>query len=177
MKKILLIIPLIITISCSQDDELIEKPKVEVSKIASDNSLVQKAPFYPSNNGDFVKTYYNPPGSSINLTMYYVKFQGVWRHIDSQVTWDGLFADHTFRYEFPSIETMVDVTQTSVGGPIYADNGLLQNPTTGEIFFREGNTLRWIPSMAIFNQYKFNPAAVIQTTNTGANYIHYPDLW
>lgn len=176
MKKILLIIPLIMAVSCSHDDELMENPQVQENKFSSNNSLTQKIPFYASNNGDFVKTYYSPPGSSVNYTMYYIKFQGYWRHIDSPMTFDGLFTDHTFRYEFPSIQTMVEVTQTSVGAPIYADNGLLQNPNTGEIFFREGNNIRWIPSMAIFNQYKFNPSVVIQTIHT-SNYIRWPDLW
>ncbi|NML56307.1 hypothetical protein [Chryseobacterium cheonjiense] len=131
---------------------------------------------YIAYNGDFAKVTDQNPNGLVSV-LYYVKFMGKWRHIDNQATWDGLFIDKSFRYDFGSISSLSVSTQTEIGSPIYIDNGLLQNPNNGRIYFREGNTLRWIPSMEIFNQYHFNPNVIIQSTATETSqYVQLPDM-
>ncbi|WP_123983664.1 hypothetical protein [Chryseobacterium sp. G0201] len=147
------------------------------SKSVLESKEVANSPFI-AYNGDFAKvTDTNPNG--VTSVLFYVKFLGKWRHVDNQATWDGLFINKSIKQEFdlPSISSLSVTTQTPIGTPLYIDNGLLQNPNNGRIYFREGNTLRWIPSMAYFNQYHFNPNAIIQSTETETSkYVHLPDF-
>ena len=157
-------------VSCSSNDDLMDNQQ-NVDNSSKITAKDAPASPYLAYNGDFAKV--NDHGN----ILYYVKFMGKWRHIDNEATWDGLFIDKVFRYDFGSINSLSVSTQTAIGSPIYIDNGLLQNPNNGRIYFREGNTLRWIPSMAIFNQYHFNPNAVIQSTATETSqYIQLPDM-
>ncbi len=174
MKK-LLILPalLMLVVSCSNNDDLMESQQNVEKAVSTSNLQSKDAPPSPyiAYNGDFAKV--NDHGN----ILYYVKFMEKWRHIDNQATWDGLFVNKSFKYEFGSISSLSGSTQTEISSPIYIDNGLLQNPNNGRIYFREGNTLRWIPSMAIFNQYHFNPNAVIQSTATETSqYEQLPDM-
>ncbi|WP_415326341.1 hypothetical protein [Chryseobacterium sp. MMS23-Vi53] len=177
MKKILILpVLLMLAVSCSNDNDLMDNQQT-VDNVTSKITAKDAPPSpYVAYNGDFAKvTDQNPDG--VVSVLYYVKFMGKWRHIDNIATWDGLFVNKSFRYEFGSISSLSGSTQTAIGSPIYIDNGLLQNPNNGRIYFREGNTLRWIPSMEIFNQYHFNPNAVIQSTATETSqYVQLPDM-
>ncbi|WP_294280480.1 hypothetical protein [uncultured Chryseobacterium sp.] len=179
-KLVLLATFFIIVHSCSDREDLIaDQSGLNNKSLNSTSELnLKTAPPSPyiANNGDFAKVV-DTNSNGLTSVLYYVKFMGKWRHIDNQATWDGLFVNKSFKYEFPSVSSLTGSTQTETTTPIYIDNGLLQNPNNGRIYFREGNTLRWIPSMSIFNQYHFNPNAVIQSTETETSkYIQLPDM-
>lgn len=180
-KTLILLTSLMLITSCSNNDDIVDavgnnaKTNNDGLAVKSKSGLEAKgAPIAPwiAFNGDFARVIDN------GNVMYYVKFTGKWRHIDKQATWDGLFIDKVFKYDRPSIKSLVEYTQTAVANPIFLDNGLLQNPNNGRIYFREGNTLKWIPSMKLFEQYHFNPNAVVQSTETEDpfKYTQLPDL-
>ncbi|WP_261510081.1 hypothetical protein [Chryseobacterium paludis] len=170
-KKLIYLAGLFLITSCSErEDALIANDQ---SSSITNTNFQMKAPIEtnrPSQNGDFIKVTDN------GNVLYCIKFDGVWRHIDSPMTWNGLFvSSKTFRYEFSSIQDATFATRTYFGDPLLADNGLVQDNSTGKIYFREKNYLRWIPSMDLFNKYKFNPEAV-QHVSSISGYIVNPDL-
>lgn len=112
----------------------------------------------PTSNGDFVKvTLANTTGE----VFYMWRFENRWRHVVSPMTWDGLFTSpKSFRYSFLSFSELTTFTGIGIGSPLYADNDLKQDNYTQKIYLREGNLLRWIPNLAIYNQYKFNNSAI-----------------
>lgn len=177
MRKILILpVLLMLSVSCSNNDDLMDNRQT-LDNVTSKSSAKDAPPSpYIAYNGDFAKVTDQNPNGVVSV-LYYVKFMGKWRHIDNQATWDGLFINKSFKYDLGSISSLSITTQTEIGSPIYIDNGLLQNPNNGRIYFREGNTLRWIPSMDIFNQYHFNPNAVIQSTATETSqYVQLADM-
>ncbi|MDC8102955.1 hypothetical protein ACNFU2_20410 [Chryseobacterium sp. PTM-20240506] len=177
-KTLILLTTMLLITSCSSDDEVLvnntdikKNSKIQSSKIELESKSAPPSPFI-AYNGDFARV--NDNGH----TLYYIKFMGKWRHIDNQATWDGLFINKSFKFDLPSISSLISTTQTEVRTPIFLDNGLMQNPNNGKIYFREGSTLRWIPTMDIFNQYHFNPAVVVQSTETEnpSKYTQLPDF-
>lgn len=180
-KSLILLTSLMLITSCSDNDDVVDVVNSNAKTNRADVGVTSKselemngAPIAPwvAFNGDFAKVVDN------GHVLYYVKFTGKWRHIDNIATWDGLFINKAFKYDRPSIKSLADYTQTGIGSPIFIDNGLLQNPNNGRIYFREGNTLKWIPSMQLFEQYHFNPNAVVQSTETEnpLKYTQLPDL-
>lgn len=124
----------------------------------------------PSKNGDFIKITEN------GNVFYCFLFRGSWRHIDSEMTWNGLFTSpKSFRYNFNSFQEAQVMTRKGFDNPLFADNGLIRDTTTGKIYLREGNTLRWIVSMEIFNAYQFN-MAVVQNVNSISSYTILSDI-
>ena len=115
-------------------------------------------------NGDFVKvTLVNTTGEVFFLW----RFENKWRHVAFPMTWDGLFTSpKSFRYSFLSFEELITFTGIGIGRPLYPDNDLKQDNYTQKIYLREGSLLRWIPNLAIYNQYKFNNNAISQINGT-----------
>ncbi|TZG00133.1 hypothetical protein FW781_09455 (plasmid) [Chryseobacterium panacisoli] len=160
----------ILATSCSNDESeniALQVPAEAVSNQTQAKGVIEPA---PSKNGDFIKVTEN------GNVFYCFLFRGSWRHVDSEMTWNGLFTSpKTFRYTFNSFNEATVLTRKGFDNPLFADNGLIRDATTGKIYFREGNTLRWIISMEIFNAYKFNMAAV-QNVNDISNYTVLSDI-
>ncbi|MCS4303253.1 hypothetical protein [Chryseobacterium sp. BIGb0232] len=159
----------LLTLSCSNDDN---ENTVLTSPTISTTQSQAKGVREPisSKNGDFIKV-------TENGNVYFcILFRGSWRHVASEMTWNGLFTSpKTFRYTFNSRMEATVLTAKGFDSPLLADNGLIHDVTTGKIYFREGNTLRWIVSMEIFNAYKFSMAAV-QNVNNISNYTILSDI-
>lgn len=145
----------------------------ELNYSVSNNLMQNKDPnptILPSTNGDFIKV-------TNNGQIYYCfRFMGQWRHVSSPLTWNGLFTSPKFfRYSFNSFEEAVVMTGKGFSSPLLPDNGLINDVTTGKLYFREGNDLRWIPNMTICNNYKFN-INVRQNVNSVSSYNILSDL-
>lgn len=110
-------------------------------------------------NGDFIKNTTNG--------FYMFMFEGKLRHIDKDATLDGLFVDARGMSRGVTQQQINDI---EVGDPLLIDNGLIQLPD-GKVFFREGNYVRHINSLPIFNLYRFNNRAIKGVSNLNAYII------
>lgn len=111
---------------------------------------------YPLPDGDF-REY----GGNV-----YWCFAGQWRHIESSITFLGLFSDQHY--------TSVTVLPTPVGVPLGVDNGLIHDVTTGKVYFREGNLLRHINNMTVKERYKFNWNSLTNVTSINSYIVGEP---
>jgi len=91
----------------------------------------------------------------INDGRQYWFFEDKWRYIQSYDTYVGLFISN--KQPFTYLTTSIIPTPT--GLPITSTNGLRILPS-GQIYFLEGNTVRYITSWAVFAKYHFNPDAL-----------------
>ena len=55
---------------------------------------------------------------------------------------------------------LINDIYTRMGPELGPDNGLIHYVPKGEIYFRGGNLLRYITSLAVFNKYHFSMAVV-----------------
>ncbi|MDF2476824.1 MAG: hemolysin [Sphingobacterium sp.] len=115
-------------------------------------------------NGDFIKNTSNG--------FYMFMFEGKLRHIDKDATLDGLFVGARGMSRGVTQQQINDI---DVGNPLLIDNGLIQLPD-GRVFFREGNYVRHINSLPIFNLYRFNDRAIKRVSNLNA-YIVGPVIY
>lgn len=82
------------------------------------------------------------------------RFEGAWRWVRSILTWNGLFSGQNVpTYNHTEIIS-------PLGEYLEADNGLIRDPSTLKVYFREGTFIRHIYSESVFNFYHFNWAAV-----------------
>jgi hypothetical protein len=176
--------------SCStdlQEDYVISQKKVNlenankvvgtpsgIDATEADNNNLAIASRITLGNGVFFATGPAPYGKA------YFVFEGRPRHIESELTLRGLFINvniptdiNSYSYYSYYISTLptdpllilYGVAGQTLGLPLKANNGLVHHVQTGKIYFREGNVIRYIPSMEIFNKYHFNMAAL---TNVGS---------
>jgi hypothetical protein len=93
----------------------------------------------------------------------YFVLEGQARHIQSILTLDGLFTNVNIQadaYAYNAYTRYLEIHPEKIGNPLGPDNGLVHHTPTGRIYFREGNVIRYIPSMDVFNKYHFNMSAL-----------------
>lgn len=115
-------------------------------------------------NGAFIKNTTNGA--------YMFMFEGKLRHIDKDATLDGLFVGARAMSRNVSQQQINDI---EIGSPLLIDNGLLQLISDNRVFFREGNFIRYINSLPVFNMYRFSNKAIKRISNLNG-YIIGPDI-
>jgi len=147
MKKTLAYLLLLsISSSCAPESDSTDfaSQKADTSNLRK-NVASKPAP-YQINNGMFVR--------NVDNGKIYIMFELRRRYIESSMTLYGLFKNPTI-YDYNTSE----LSFTIEGAPLKADNSLIVESSTGRVFLREGNVIRYIPSMDIYNLYKFNDNA------------------
>lgn len=106
-------------------------------------------------NGNFVR---NPATNQI-----FFMFENKLRYIQSPMTLYGLFNITSGEIATVSPSNLSTVER---GADLTPDNDLKQDNYTNKIYMREGNTLRYIPNIGIYNKYRFNNNAVKKINGT-----------
>lgn len=111
-------------------------------------------------NGNFVR---NPVTNQI-----FFMFENKLRYIQSPMTLYGLFNITSGEIATISPSNLATVER---GADLTPDNDLKQDHYTNKIYMREGNVLRYIPSIAVYNKYRFNNSAVRKIFGTNGYII------
>ncbi|AZB24502.1 MAC/perforin domain-containing protein [Chryseobacterium bernardetii] len=111
-------------------------------------------------NGNFVR---NPVTNQI-----FFMFENKLRYIQSPMTLYGLF--NITSGEIATISPS-HLSTVERGADLTPDNDLKQDIYTNKIYMREGNVLRYIPNLAVYNKYRFNNSAVKKIYGTSGYVI------
>lgn len=141
--------------SCNRSEDLEDiSSSTNVNKTEKGSSASNPLFF---SNGMFLR--------DISNRKVYVIFEGKRRYIQSPLTLYGLFKN-------PYVENR-SIFMDDLGKDLTPDNGLIQHTATGKIYLREGNVLRYIPNMEIFNLYHFNTNAITRLSDISNYTIGY----
>ncbi len=95
-------------------------------------------------------------------------FENKLRYIQSPMTLYGLF--NITSGEIATISPS-HLSTVERGADLTPDNDLKQDIYTNKIYMREGNVLRYIPNLAVYNKYRFNNSAVKKIYGTSGYVI------